>query len=288
VDCLWIVHYLVVRNAQQAGISRLFHYQRFDARDLEDTLERNRIHVSNIKNVNDPWDCRPYFEVDVSDPRQRQRWADRLRPLVEANVALQQKIARLQRPWDQDERFLELTIVSLMKHNHANNIELWRMYCLTPDPVSILMWAHYAKQHTGICLEFDTDQNLFGRALKVTYRKCLPVITADLFADQEALTETILLTKSDKWSYEDEYRLLPRDGRLDPTFSLTCYDDFLSLPPHALSAVIAGPNCADEHIKLVEGLIAKHAPHVAFKRAGCLPQGYALSIAPSVTPTARR
>ena len=278
-----------MRNAQQAGIGRLFHYQRFDACHLEDTLERNRIHVSNIKNVNDPWDCRPYFEVDVSDPSQRQRWADRLRPLVEDedNVDLQQKIARLQRPWDQDERFLELTIVSLMKHNHANNIERWRMYCLTPDPASILMWSHYAKQHTGICLEFDTDQNLFGRAQKVTYGQCLPVITADLFADQEVLTETILLTKSDKWSYEDEYRLLPRDGKLDPTFSVTCYDDFLSLPPHALSAVIVGPNCADEHIGVVEHLIAKHAPHVMLKRAACVPHEYAISIATPVSATAR-
>src|ERR1039458_3080564 len=28
-----------------------------------------------------------------------------------------------------------------------------RIYCLTPDPCSTLMWSHYAENHRGICLE---------------------------------------------------------------------------------------------------------------------------------------
>lgn len=117
----------------------------------------------------------------------------------------------------------------------------------------------------------------------MTYYKNLPVITADLFADQDALTQTILLTKSDWWSYEDEYRLLVRDGRVDPQFSVTCYDEFVELPGRALIAVIAGPKCSDASIEMIQNLIAKHAPHVRLKRAVCVPHKYEISVSPHAT-----
>jgi Protein of unknown function (DUF2971) len=41
------------------------------------------------------------------------------------------------------------------------------IYCLTPDPTSILMWSHYADHHRGICLEFDVANALFLKAWKV-------------------------------------------------------------------------------------------------------------------------
>lgn len=280
---LW--QHVLVQTAQQTGISKLYHYEPFKAEYLEDTLAKKRIHVSNIKNVNDPWDCRPWFDVDVSDPTRRREWADRLRPLVEASEDLMRKIATFKQPWEADERFLTLTISSLMKNNHAINIERWRMYCLTCHVNSILMWSHYAFQHTGICLEFNTEGNFFSKALKVTYCKSLPVITADLFADQNALTQTILLTKSDEWSYENEYRLLVRDGEVDPQFSVTCHDEFVSLPDQALTAVIAGPKCSDASIEGIQRLITKHAPHVQLKRAVCVPHKYEISVSPHETIT---
>src|ERR1700704_3968385 len=42
-----------------------------------------------------------------------------------------------------------------------------RIYCLTPIPHSILMWSHYADNHRGVCLEFDTANRLFSLAMKV-------------------------------------------------------------------------------------------------------------------------
>ena len=119
----------------------------------------------------------------------------------------------------------------------------------------------------------------------MTYCKSLPVITADLFADQNALTQAILLTKSDGWSYEDEYRLLVRDGKVDPQFSVTCYDEFISLPDRALTAVVAGPKCTDASIEVIQKLIAKHAPHVMLRRAVCVPHKYEISVTPQATIT---
>jgi hypothetical protein len=159
------------------------------------------------------------------------------------------------------------------------------MYCLTCHADSILMWSRYAVNHTGICLEFDTVGNLFSGARKVTYCESLPLITPDLFADPVALTQTILLTKSDEWSYEDEYRLLVRDGNVDPHFSVTCYDDFVSLPDRALTAVVVGPKCSEGSIEVIQKLIAKHAPHVMLRRAVCVPHKHEISVIPQATIT---
>jgi hypothetical protein len=46
-------------------------------------------------------------------------------------------------------------------------IDHHRLYCLTPEPCSTLMWSHYADNHRGICLEFDTGNPLFSEAMEV-------------------------------------------------------------------------------------------------------------------------
>ena len=36
------------------------------------------------------------------------------------------------------------------------------IFCLTEDPDSHVMWVHYAAQHTGFVLGFDTSSELFS------------------------------------------------------------------------------------------------------------------------------
>jgi hypothetical protein len=161
----------------------------------------------------------------VSDPIRRREWAEFFEPLLELRSEEQLKaMADMNPPWNDNERFLAQTIDGLIANVVENNVKNWRMYCLTLHPDSIMMWSHYSCKHTGICLEFDTTGNSFGGARKVTYRDDFPTITPALLGNGTALTETILLTKSQHWSYEAEYRLLLRDRKLDPTFSLTCED----------------------------------------------------------------
>jgi hypothetical protein len=132
-----------VQTAQQAGIHKLYHYQLFTPEYLADSLARNRIHVSNIANVNDPWDCRPWFDKDVSNPSRRQEWARFFRPMLELRTEEQREaIANMNPAWTDNEPFLARTIDGLIASVVENNIKNWRMYCLTPYPDSILMWSH--------------------------------------------------------------------------------------------------------------------------------------------------
>lgn len=50
--------------------------------------------------------------------------------------------------------------------------------CLSEKPDDILMFSHYAKHHTGICLKFEAtdDTEFFGAAQQVNYRSEYPVV----------------------------------------------------------------------------------------------------------------
>lgn len=80
--------------------------------------------------------------------------------------------------------------------------------CLTEDPSNILMWSHYASNHSGICVGFDTDYKPFDSANQVYYSDGWP--SAEFNSDSEQLLKRVLLTKSKHWSYEKEWRSIKR------------------------------------------------------------------------------
>ena len=58
---------------------------------------------------------------------------------------------------------LEAAFVQMDKEMYAALCRQYRIYCLTENPASPLMWGHYAASHTGICLEFDRGAIHFRR-----------------------------------------------------------------------------------------------------------------------------
>lgn len=76
---------------------------------------------------------------------------------------------------------------------------------------SPLMWAHYARNHTGVCLGIDVPK---GRALKVNYeperlRLVLDATKLETALDTE-LVRTLVTTKFSDWQYEREWRVVER------------------------------------------------------------------------------
>ena len=73
---------------------------------------------------------------------------------------------------------------------------------------SPLMWAHYAKNHQGLCIEYrvkksnleDTDRRVV-RLLNVEYNKAFPLNGDMPFTDS-------LVVKAQCWNYENETRLI--------------------------------------------------------------------------------
>jgi len=75
--------------------------------------------------------------------------------------------------------------------------------CFSRDYQSPVMWAHYAKNHTGICLGFDVDEDI---AIEVKYIKDLLRFEKDR-PPTLANALDIISSKYVSWEYEKEYRI---------------------------------------------------------------------------------
>ena len=76
--------------------------------------------------------------------------------------------------------------------------------CLSEVQDNLLMWAHYADSHRGVCLQFKGEQFL-GTAQPILYQRTRPTVNPIVHSHEEMLDRS-LLTKSEDWSYEREWR----------------------------------------------------------------------------------
>lgn len=83
--------------------------------------------------------------------------------------------------------------------------------CFSEKNNSMLMWSHYAEQHTGLCVGYRLydlieKYNIFP----VIYSNQMPQISDIRNAEESALYQSIL-TKCEDWSYELEWRIIDID-----------------------------------------------------------------------------
>lgn len=98
--------------------------------------------------------------------------------------------------------------------------------CFSELNDSILMWSHYAANHTGICVEYDFKQSgpgdILTRVLQpLIYKDEIFDLSKYLLQDKEKfnnlVTSYLAITKSLEWSYEKEWRLsFSIGGGIDP------------------------------------------------------------------------
>ena len=128
-------------------------------------------------------------------------------------------------------------IVEDRVQNTLDNVGQCRIACFGRSPHNLYMWAHYANDHTGFCLEYETDPNMlkarrFDEAsLKLLRRNMFNVfycpdrpdatdeVTAFMRSrlDEEGLARfyaKILCFKSPDWTFEQELRLIVQDANM--------------------------------------------------------------------------
>jgi hypothetical protein len=143
--------------------------------------------------------------------------------------------------------------------------------CLTEDPLSVLMWSHYANKHKGVCIGFqrsaDNDLGDDDACIPVTYSDSYPAPKfSQIYESTGSLTEALLFTKAKKWAYEKEWRLMVDEG-----------DAFGKLPGEIIS-VILGCRFPDENLLKVREACGKKG--IKLFRAIQSPTQFALDLVP--------
>ena len=140
--------------------------------------------------------------------------------------------------------------------------------CLSENFDSLLMWAHYAKNHEGIVLGIDPNEvgGVFDLMAPVVYRDSYPTRddpysmaatylgrTSRTATTAESTLVELFFSKSKEWSYEREWRAI-LNSNIDLFAETSDYSAFLGeLPPAAFVSIYVGCRCqremADELIK---------------------------------------
>ena len=139
---------------------------------------------------------------------------------------------------------------------------------------SLRLWAHYADAHRGAAIGFDTDTGILEwsqhqRLQRVIYSKARP--SKNIW--EEVTNDELLFTKSDEWSYENEWRLVDShymadDSGVEKTRAGNEYMHYsFRFKPEALKNIIVGCRASKEFLAELEGLGKTQYPDLDIRKA---------------------
>jgi hypothetical protein len=214
--------------------------------NLRDVIVQSKLRLSPPIDFNDPFDMTAVIALESTVDQRRARFTRLIRdqsPGVPEHEQ-QQALQRLMSASDED--LLRVCRTSLETVRHTTGV-----YCFAGNAKNILMWSHYAGDHTGVCLQFERahDYTGFAPAVTVDYVDDLPVVNWITDPTGDEGIGKMLTKKHPCWEYEGESRIviIEQAGRYWP------------FRPEALRSIIFGCASDEKVIETVRGLLAERA-----------------------------
>jgi len=183
---------------------------------LFDILKNNYLYFSLPQEFNDPFDCR----IVVDHDGDLQDWLGWAKSLDKPSDIKQEVIRQIK------SNNFEPSQISRPPSNENNQQVI---HCFSEIHDNLLMWSHYTNNHKGVCIGYEVNKEFnspciyfddnevkpFHPSIKngavplipVTYKKSMPK-PVDFFNKKEEDIIRFLVTKSNEWEYEKEWRAL--------------------------------------------------------------------------------
>lgn len=260
-------------------------------------LNNQTVRWNSPLRFNDPFDCyfsaAPKFDVKAMGKKFRSRWYDLLlskaTPMFNSDnsyaarhIAMRQKLHRdgLKTRAQLDKMFGGIhaqyitqfeNLCSEIEREWKSWLRTYRILCVCEEKENLLLWSHYAKDHTGVVFQLECIKKL-----DVPLLASRPVIYSDvapaLFSETEWLNcclglgpmvefsntwEKLVTTKGTVWSYEKEWRAVSvrRDGEPE-TYSDTKFH------PREISKIFLGCRIEEKDKTRLLNLIKGQFAHV--------------------------
>jgi hypothetical protein len=238
---------------------------------VEDMLRNHRLWYSSPLNFNDPFDCRCVFDIRNTREEIVFRKAAFLAKRNGTTLAdaLAQADGDIPTELQEVEQWQRQQI-----EGHSRRAANTGILCLTPVCDDFIMWTHYAKNHTGICIQFRVHNvseeghlDFIAAVQAVEYADRCPMI--NIVRDGTVdIVRKAFLTKSTPFRYEREWRivLLDQGPGLKP------------IPKGIVGAVILGCQIDPAARERVVNACAKYEGDVEIVQATLDPETYALTM----------
>jgi hypothetical protein len=240
---------------QRRAFLRLHHYPLFvykyrflDPSDeksvnrLRDIIVRSQFWFSSPRDFNDPFDLTGAILFDGNAQQSRKR-LDQI--LMKRGLRSHERKKVVNEVMSRTPSSLAANIQALLEEFMSSV----GVCSFAGDPCSIQMWSHYASNHQGICVQFETarDPRTFFTLLPVDYSDEYPLISWLDTTESDDRAIAMVRTKHTGWAYEGEARLI----------AIKSANQFRPFRPFALRSVIFGCRIAKNVEACVKDLLTE-------------------------------
>ena len=229
----------------------LYKYRTIDS--VKQLLENHKIYFSSCKDFNDPFESAINFLSGYTPQQYYESFVfGGMSPEISKDLTSQIASGII----DGETLLKQLTreVVSSVGY-----------YCMTTKPDNLLMWAHYADSHRGVCVKFYILKDLD------TFLVPVPVDYNEQYIEYNMLNSdllSVLRRKSPEWKYEEEYRIIK-----------TNHQGLWEIKPDCLVEIIFGCRTSDEDKNEIRELAAASGfKNVKFSEARMKRDSYGLEI----------
>jgi hypothetical protein len=211
---------------------------------------------SRADTFNDPFDCQIRESGDFTSEQLLEALVQMGMRRVDASTVILKNA--------QEGRELMWRLLDSARHETMNRAGI---LCLSEKFDDILMWSHYANCHSGYVLGFEVkaDPTFFAPLFRIKYDENYPVFSH--ITEPQKIVEKGMITKSLRWNYEAEVRIIKHQIGLIP------------YKKSALKEVILGCKVSDENQALMATWLATNEyRHVTMKKARVSGSSYELII----------
>ncbi len=181
---------------------------------VEDMLRNNRVRFSSPLDFNDPFDCRCIF--DISNTREEIVFRKAAFLTKSSRASLNDALAEADREVPVEPAEVDRWQMQQID-GHSRRAANTGIFCLTRDMHNFIMWTHYARNHTGICIQFRVRDvsakghiDFIGDAQPVEYADRCPKINHVRDASVDIIRKAFL-TKATPFRHELEWRIVHYD-----------------------------------------------------------------------------
>ena len=185
-------------------------------------ISEAEVHHTSPRLFNDPLDCNPTIQIDISDKQLVALVRTMMRPRTTEDQ-FSDWMKSLQPSWDPEEgdwtpeqvkESIRVQIVAQIKGLLSQEFGQKGVLSLCREWNEPLLWSHYGDQHRGICIEYDTSKWPVKTLGPVNYSASRSIRTIDLYrwkVDSDELArqrvyDTYFFAKAREWEYEREWR----------------------------------------------------------------------------------
>lgn len=193
--------------------SKLYKYGSFKSEYWKKVVYKGQIYLSPANVFNDPFDCRANFDYNKAVKK------GKFRELLLKQYSTEDFE-------DIPKELIQKIVIEGMRKDIF-------VFCFSETWNSLLMWAHYANNYNGYCVEYDMTkvrEHITYNLFPVLYEKDYIDITENLINYNQNTGLICNLSKAEDWYYEKEWRIIEYSYR--PIYWRK-----------ALKAIYLGDNC---------------------------------------------